>query len=164
MKDLRKELINFMKDGLKYSTRDASKMVDQYLSKKEISEYSKEYLESLRTKYVDKFVECNMYEGGGWLMYVSKIECDKDGEYKFYGPHFIRITIENYVTVKPAEGGYAYNYDGYQRFYEEYETNNYIEVYDSIDYIVDRMNEILEIELDMFDDAVTDYERRMKKI
>lgn len=164
MKDLRKELINFMKDGLKYSTRDASKMVDQYLSKKEISEYSKEYLESLRKKYVGKFVECNMYEGGGWLMYVSKIECEKDGEYKFYGPHFTRITIENYVTVKPAEGGYAYNYDGYQRFYEEYETNNYIEVYDSIDYIVDRMNEILEIELDMFDDAVTDYERRMKKM
>lgn len=164
MKDLRKELIAFMKDGLKYNTRDASKMVDQYLSKKEISEYSKEYLESLRKKYVGKFVECNMYEGGGWLMYVYKIECDKDGEYKFYGPHFARITIENYVTVKPAEGGYAYNYDGYQRFYEEYETNNYIEVYDSIDYIVDRMNEILEIELDMFDDAVTDYERRMKKI
>ena len=93
MKDLRKELINFMKEGLKYSTRDASKMVDQYLSKKEISEYSKEYLESLRNKYVGKFVECNMYEGGGWLMYVSKIECDKDGEYKFYGPHFTRITL-----------------------------------------------------------------------
>lgn len=164
MKDLRKELINFMKEGLKYSTRDASKMVDQYLSKKEISEYSKEYLESLRNKYVGKFVECNMYEGGGWLMYVSKIECDKDGEYKFYGPHFTRITIENFVTTKPAEGGYAFNYDGYQRFYEEYETNNYIDVSDSIDYIVDRMNEILEIELDMFDDAVTDYKRHMNKI
>lgn len=164
MKDLRKELINFMKEGLKYNTKDASKMVDQYLSEKEISEYSKEYLESLRNKYVGKFIECNMYEAGGWLMYVSKIECDEDGEYKFYGPHFTRITIDNYVTVKPAEGGYAYNYDGYQRFYEEYETNNYIEIYDSIDYIVDRMNEILEIELDMFDDAVTDYERRMKKI
>lgn len=164
MKDLRKELIDFMKEGLKYNTRDASKMVDQYLSKKEISEYSKEYLESLRTKYVGKFVECNMYEGGGWLMYVSKIECDKDGEYKFYGPHFTRITIENFVTTKPAEGGYAFNYDGYQRFYEEYETNNYIDVSDSIDYIVDRMNEILEIELDMFDDAVTDYKRHMNKI
>lgn len=164
MKDLRKELIDFMKEGLKYSARDASKMVDQYLSKKEISEYSKEYLESLRNKYVGKFVECNMCEGGGWLMYVSNIECDKDGEYKFYGPHFTRITIENSVTVKPAEGGYSFNDDGYCYFYEEYETNNYIDVSDSIDYIVDRMNEILEIELDMFDDAVTDCKRNMKKM
>lgn len=164
MKDLRKELIDFMKEGLKYGAKDASKMVDQYLSRKEISEYSKEYLESLRNKYVGKFVECNMYEGGGWLMYVSKIECDKDGEYKFYGPHFTRITIENYVTVKPTEGGYAFNSKGYQYFYEEYETNNYIDVSDSIDYIVDRMNEILEIELDMFDDAVTDCKRRLQKI
>ena len=164
MKELKKELINFMKEGLKYSARDASKIVDQYLSKKEISEYSKEYLESLRNKYVGKFVECNMDEGGGWLMYVSKIECDKDGQYKFYGPHFTRITLENSVTVKPAKGGYSFNYDGYQYFYEEYETNNYIDVFDSIDYIVDRMNEILEIELDMFDDAVTDCKRNMKKI
>ena len=164
MKELKKELINFMKEGLKYSARDASKIVDQYLSKKEISEYSKEYLESLRNKYVGKFVECNMGEGGGWLMYVSKIECDKDGQYKFYGPHFTRITLENSVTLNPAEGGYSFNYDGYRYFYEEYETNNYIDVSDSIDYIVDRMNKILEIELDMFDDAVTDCKRNMKKI
>lgn len=146
-------LVEFAMTEFNLNKKDAEKKVKDFKRKTNFSEDELKYFETVKHKYLNEYVNCDMAEGGGWIMYVKDIKMTRPDEFLFLGPCFKFITPNTNLTTNFADSGYVFEQEGDAWFYYDYEINNYMEIISKTE-AENILRSCVNFDLEMFDDNI----------